>query len=78
MRYFSVKSNPNFRKRSGTKSPTFCLLYFCQIEPELKKTKWNKISDFLSSLFLVYQFFWPEGSWWRLPVQSDVASTQGA
>jgi hypothetical protein len=28
MRYFSVKSNPNLRKRSGTKSLTFCLLYF--------------------------------------------------
>jgi hypothetical protein len=60
MRYFSVKSSPNLRKRSGTKSLTFCL-YFWQIEPELKKTRWNKISNFLSSLFLVYQFFWPEG-----------------
>jgi hypothetical protein len=34
-----------------------------QIEPELKKTKWNKFSDFLSSLFLVYQYLGPEGVW---------------
>jgi hypothetical protein len=34
--------------------------YFGQIEPEPKKTKWNKISDFLSSLFLVYQVFFGE------------------
>jgi hypothetical protein len=61
MRYLLVKSNPNLRKSSGTKSLTFYLLCFWQIEPELKKTKWNKISYFLSSLFLVYQFFWPEG-----------------
>jgi hypothetical protein len=59
--YFSAKSNPNLRKRSETKSLTFCV-YFWQIEPEFEKTEWNKISDFSSSLFLVYQFFWPEGA----------------
>jgi hypothetical protein len=37
------------------------VIFLGQIELELKKTKWNKISDFLSSLFLVYQVFWLEG-----------------
>jgi hypothetical protein len=49
-----------------TQSIQSCLdaIFLGQIVPELKKTKWNKISDFLSSFFffLVYQFFWPEGA----------------
>jgi hypothetical protein len=36
-------------------------IFLGQIEPELKKTKWNKISDFLSALFSVYQFFLARG-----------------
>jgi hypothetical protein len=50
---------PAGQKNGYTQSTQSCLdvIFLGQIEPEVKKTKWNKISDFLSSLFLVYQFF---------------------
>jgi hypothetical protein len=49
-----VSLSPAGQKNRHTQSTQSCLdaIFLGQIEPELKKTKWNKIPDFLS-LFLV-------------------------